>query len=235
MLRREAGVSDGSTHLGPERTAFRARAAHKRGASSGFTLIEIMVAIAIGGLVLLGARSLLEALADEEGHVAREAAIHDARANGERLLRDLVGQMEVGTKEGGSFAGDPGEATFTSWCDVPAGWQERCRVTIAVENAIESDSESARASIRASDGESDRTGPALVARLPGGRRVVLRTGFRAGELRYLNSAASGGQWFRQWGQGITAPLAIGVLLERESSDVEGFVVDTLIVRIGERG
>jgi prepilin-type N-terminal cleavage/methylation domain-containing protein len=199
------------------------RAAHKRGASSGFTLVEIMVAIAIGGLVLLGARALLEALADEEGHVAREAAIHDARANGERLLRDLVGRMEVGTTKSGSFAGDPAEASFTSWCDAPAGWQERCRVTIAIENGSESDR------------ESDGAGPALVARFPGGRRAVLRTGFRAGELRYLNSAASGGQWFRQWGEGITAPLAIGVLLQRESSDVEGFVVDTLIVRIGERG
>ncbi len=178
-----------------------------------------MVAIAIGGLVLLGARSFLEVLADEEGHVAREAAIHDARANGERLLRDLVGRMEVGTTESGSFAGDPAETTFTSWCDVPAGWQERCRVTIAVE----------------SDRESDGTGPALVARLSGRRRVILRTGFRAGELRYLNSASSGGQWFRQWGEGITAPLAIGVLLERESFDVGGFAVDTLIVRIGERG
>jgi prepilin-type N-terminal cleavage/methylation domain-containing protein len=223
MLRREAGVTDGSTRLGPERTAFRARAAPGGGALSlGFTLVEIMVAIAIGGLVLLGARSLLEALADEEGHVAREAAIHDARANGERLLRDLVGRMEVGTTESGSFAGDPAEASFTSWCDVPAGWQERCRVTIAIEGG-------------AGGAGSDGTDPALVARFPGGRRVVLRTGFRAGELRYLNSASSGGQWFRQWGEGITAPLAIGVLLERESSDVEGFVVDTLIVRIGERG
>lgn len=219
MLRHDAAVSGG--RVGD--AASRAHATPRRGALSlGFTLVEIMVAIAIGGLVLMGARSLLEALADEEGHVAREAAIHDAHANGERLLRDLVGRMEVGTKEGGSFEGDPGEASFTSWCDVPAGWQERCRVTIAIEGG-------------AGSAGSDGTGPALVARLSGGRRVVLRTGFRAGELRYLNSAASGGQWFRQWGEGITAPLAIGVLLQRKSSAIEGFVVDTLIVRIGERG
>jgi hypothetical protein len=203
-----------------------------------------MVAIAIGGMVLLGARSLLEVLADEEGHVAREAAIHDARANGERLLRDLVGRVEVGVTKTESFTGDPSAASFTSWCDVPAGWQERCRVTIAIENpagtAAENDFESDGGRDGGSDRGSDGAAPALVAMLPGGRRVILRTGFRAGELRYLNSAASGGEWFRQWGEGITAPLAIGVLLERESSDVEGlvvegYVVDTLIVRIGERG
>lgn len=184
-------------------------------ARPGFTLIEIMVAIAIGGLVLLGARSLLEALADEEHHVAREAAIHDARANGERLLRDLVGRMEIGTAESGPFAGDATETSFTSWCDVPAGWQERCEVTIAFEN--------------------EGAEPALVAHLPGGRRLTLRSGFRAGALRYLNNASSGGQWFQQWGKGITAPLAIGVLLERETGAVDAPIVDTLIVRIGERG
>ena len=77
----------------------------------------------------------------------------------------------------------------------------------------------------------------LVAHLPEGQSRVLARGFRQGELRYLNSAASGGQWFRQWGRGITAPLAIGVILER---DAAGAItgdrsVDTLIVRIGERG
>jgi len=193
----------------------RSRATPGDVAHSGFTLIEIMVAIAIGGIVLLGARSLLEALADEEHHIAREAATYDARANGERMLRSLVGRMEVGTTESGPFAGDPAETSFTTWCDVPAGWQERCEVTIAFEG--------------------EGTGPALVARLPGGQRLILREGFRAGALRYLNSASSGGQWFQQWGKGITAPLAIGILLERDTGAVGPLIVDTLIVRIGERG
>jgi hypothetical protein len=180
-----------------------------------------MVAIAIGGLVFIGARSLLEVLADGEQHIARDAAAGNARANGYRTLRSLVGEMEVGTTESGPFSGDPGSTSFTTWCDTPHGWQERCAVTIAFE--------------------SDGNVPALVARLPGERRLVLARDFDAGELRYLNSAASGGQWFRQWGRGITAPLAIGVILEHgtRSGDSTGTIgdmsVDTLIVRIGERG
>jgi hypothetical protein len=173
-----------------------------------------MVAIAIGGLVLLGARSLLEVLADEAHHVARDTATEDARSNGYRALRSLVGQMEVGTTESGPFSGDPESTSFTTWCSAPAGWQERCAVTVKFER--------------------EGREPVLVAHLPGERRLVLARDFSAGELRYLNSATSGGQWFRQWGRGITAPLAIGVILERETMN-GGAVIDTLIVRIGERG
>ncbi len=180
----------------------------------GFTLIEVMVAIAIGGLVLLGARSLLEVLADEEHHVALDTSPENARSNGYRTLRFLVGQMEVGTTESGPFSGDPDRTSFTTWCDVPAGWQERCAVTIAFEREAE--------------------GPALVAHLPGERRLVLARDFSAGEFRYLNSATSGGQWFLQWGRGITAPLAIGVIIDRGTTSGDA-PIDTLIVRIGERG
>lgn len=191
----------------------------------GFTLVEVIVAIAIGGLVLVGARSLLEALADEEHHIARETALEAARSNGYRALRSLVGEMEVGTTESGPFSGDPTRTSFTTWCDTAYGWQERCEVTIAFEG--------------------EGGAQALVAHLPRRRRLVLARDFSAGELRYLNSASAGGQWFRGWGRGITAPLAIGVLLERPKSGGESSVangdgpidsrVDTLIVRIGERG
>lgn len=191
----------------------------------GFTLVEVIVAIAIGGLVLLGARSLLEVLADEEHHIARETAVADARSNGYRALRSLVGEMEVGTSEAGPFSGDPTRTSFTTWCDTAYGWQERCAVTIAFER--------------------EGREPVLVAHLLGEQSLVLARDFSAGEFRYLNSATSGGQWFRQWGRGITAPLAIGVILERNatSGDMNGAIdgasidtlVDTLIVRIGERG
>jgi prepilin-type N-terminal cleavage/methylation domain-containing protein len=187
----------------------------------GFTLVEVIVAIALGGLDLIGAPSLLEGRADEQRHIARETAVADARANGYRALRSLVRDMEVGTTESGPFSGDHSRTSFTTWCDTAYGWQERCEITIAFE--------------------SEGREPVLVAHLPEGRSLVLASGFRAGKLRYLNSASSGGQWFRQWGRGITAPLAIGVILERvtTSGESNGAIgdasIDTLIVRIGERG
>jgi prepilin-type N-terminal cleavage/methylation domain-containing protein len=173
---------------------------------SGFTLIELIVAITISGIVLLGARALWESLAESVDRLRAQGATFDREANGERLLRSLVGRLEVGTDRSREFAGDERHATFTTWCDVPAGWQERC----AADLSIEPDSAN---TLR------------LVARLSTGEVITLQRGFQNGILRYLNDPAGRGVWFRIWGHGITAPLAIGVITDG----------DTAIVRIGERG
>jgi prepilin-type N-terminal cleavage/methylation domain-containing protein len=172
----------------------------------GFTLIELMVAITLSGIVLLGARALWESLASSVDRL-RTSATADARdANGERLLRSLVGRLEVGTDQSHEFAGDEQHMRFTTWCDMPAGWQERCDAVIGIEP--------------------DSGGQfALVARLSTGEIIPVERGFARGVLRYLNDPVGRGVWFRIWGHGITAPLAIGVITDR----------DTTIVRIGERG
>jgi prepilin-type N-terminal cleavage/methylation domain-containing protein len=172
---------------------------------SAFTLIEVMVALALSGIVLLAARALLEATADNASRITEAAAVVDGDANAERTMRALVGRLEVGTLPGTDFAGDSLTAHFTSWCDVPRGWQERCTVTLGFER--------------------DSTGPALVARTSVGDVLRLRDGFHGGALRYLNDPSAGGSWIHTWGTGITAPMAIGVMID----------ADTLIVRIGERG
>lgn len=173
---------------------------------SGFTLIEVIVAVTLSAIVLLGARALWESLAGSVDRL-RTRATADARVvNGERLLRSLVGRLEVGTDLSHEFAGDEREAHFTTWCDMPAGWQERCDAVIGIE---------------ADSG----AGLRLVARLSTGERITLQRGFATGALRYLNDPIGGGVWFRIWGHGITAPLAIGVITDG----------DTAIVRIGERG
>lgn len=172
----------------------------------GFTLIELSVAIALSGIVLLGARALWESLATSVDRLRSQATADARDENGERLLRSLVGRLEVGTDQSHEFAGDEQHVRFTTWCDVPAGWLERCDAVIGIE-----------------PDSADRL--QLVARLSTGERVSLQRGFSRGVLRYLNSPAGGGIWFRIWGHGITAPLAIGVITDS----------DTAIVRIGERG
>jgi prepilin-type N-terminal cleavage/methylation domain-containing protein len=173
---------------------------------NGFTLIELMVAIALSGIVLLGARALWESLASSVDRLRSEATVDGADVNGERLLRSLVGRLEVGTDQSHEFAGDEHQARFTTWCDMPAGWLERCAAVIGIE-------------------PDSGTGLALVARLSTGEVITLQRGFGSGMLRYLNDPIGRGVWFRIWGHGITAPLAIGVITDG----------DTAIVRIGERG
>lgn len=172
---------------------------------AGFTLVEVMVALVVSAVVVLGARMLLEQLGESAHRTTAAATRADRAANGERLLRDLAGRLEIGTTDAMRFSGEPQTASFSSWCDVPSGWQERCTVTLVATN------EAGRAS--------------LAARFEGGGAITLLVRDAPIELRYLDDPRAGGRWFTDWGAGITAPLAVAV--------ISG--ADTLIVRIGDRG
>ncbi|HEX6807360.1 MAG TPA: prepilin-type N-terminal cleavage/methylation domain-containing protein [Gemmatimonadaceae bacterium] len=176
---------------------------------SGFTLIEVLVALVVGSIVLLGAHRILAILADDTRALTRHATDSDRDANGERMLRDLVGQLEIGSPGTVPFSGSPDTVRFSSWCETGAGWSESCRVTLffAARGGHET----------------------LRAQLGGGEPFDLVGGFSSGAFRYLETAAAGGQWFERWGTGITAPLAIGVVRAR------GDTLDTLLVRVGPRG
>ena len=163
----------------------------------------------MGSVVLLTAERVLTALADESRAIVGRAAERDRAANGDDVLRALVGRLEIGAAGTVPFTGVPDSVRFSSWCEVPSGWLESCTVTLAFE----------------------RTGAAraLTASIDGRSPLVLVAGLRDGAFRYLESAAAGGQWFQRWGTGITAPLGIGVITER------GAVVDTTLLPIGPRG
>jgi prepilin-type N-terminal cleavage/methylation domain-containing protein len=172
---------------------------------AGFTLIEIVVALVVSAIVLLGARAMLGEVGDDALRISAETARLDSDANGERALRALVRRLDLGSGEASQFAGDPRQVSFSSWCDVPSGWQERCVVTLTLEPHA---------------GKS-----AFVIRTSKGALLLVRDRVGMGELRYLTTVTGGGEWIRVWGAGITAPLAIGIILDR----------DTLIAPIGERG
>lgn len=180
----------------------RDSAATRRG---GFTLVEVMVALTISAIVLLGARMLLEQLGDNASRTVDAAAARDREANGERLLRDLAGRLEVGTDGVTQFSGEANAMRFSSWCDVPSGWQERCAIAFVVRQ--------------------ENTHSTLVATFASGDSITLLTRPQPIALRYLDDPRAGGRWFVSWGAGITAPLAVAVVCG----------ADTMIVRIAERG
>jgi prepilin-type N-terminal cleavage/methylation domain-containing protein len=179
----------------------------------GFTLLEVMVALTIGGLVLLGARSLLEAVSDVAGQLTASTRAVDAVANADRLLHTLFARLEVGTPWARPFGGDDRTVRFTTWCDTSAGTLVPCDAAVGFDHQADSTAlivcltpVSPRASI----------GPGT---------VVLRRGIRSGTLRYVNTPAAGGQWFWRWGDAVVAPVAAAVIIDG----------DTTIVRIGARG
>lgn len=169
----------------------------------GFTLVEVLVALAIGGTVLLGARALLEGVGDHASRSVAEARDADREANGEYAARSIVARLRLADPEPG-LVGEPRAAHFASWCDTPHGWLEPCLVRLAVEP----------------DGDRGQ----VVMRLSTGERLVLRRGAGDWQLRYLASAAAGGEWHGRWTALAEVPLALAVVSER----------DTQLLRIGER-
>lgn len=169
----------------------------------GFTLLEVVVALTIASIVVLGAHAMVDALGRHADRSAMVARSGDRSRNAERLIRSLAARVEIGVESSRRFTGSERSTRFATWCDAPAGWQERCTATIAF----------------------DTTNDVLAITLSTGERIELRHGFRQGALLYLGSAENGGTWMQSWGDGITAPLAIGIVID----------ADTQIVRMGQRG
>jgi len=177
----------------------------RRGDDRGFTLLEVIVALAISGFLMIAAHSMSTVLADHAETVSALAASGDREANGDRLLRQAALQVDLDNRAASGFGGNEQALSFSSWCNRPAGWLERCEVSVMIDT---------------SKGIST-----LILNRSGDVPVVLRSDFRNAEFRYLRDVEAGGQWFRVWGRGISAPRAIGVIIDG----------DTAIVRMGERG
>ena len=104
----------------------RAARPRRRHAPAGFTLVEVMVAVVVIGVVLVGARAMLGQIADDAGRISGAAAEADREANADALLRAVAGRLEVSPvpEREVRFEGQPDGARFHSWCEVPDGWLE---------------------------------------------------------------------------------------------------------------
>jgi prepilin-type N-terminal cleavage/methylation domain-containing protein len=177
----------------------------------GFTLVEVLVGLMVGSVIVLGARLMLEGVGDGAQRVTRQAQRTDRDANAERVLRAVVAALETSESDGRTFGGNEREARFTSWCDTPGGWKELRAVTLTITS-------NGAASGKPGAGT-------LVLTMSGSTPLSIRAGFTYGALRYLADARDDGEWFTSWDVGISVPIAIGAIVDR----------DTLIFRIGVRG
>ncbi len=162
---------------------------------AGFTLMEVVVALTLAAFVLLGARALLGQLSDAAEHIAGTAAHTDRTANAEVLLRALAVRAEAPQPASRSFAGTARGVRFDSWCDVPAGWLERCAVSLGMIAV------------------SGRR--VLALELPD-EVVAVREGFQEGRILYLRAADDGGRWLDDWSSSTSVPLALGVVMDGDT-------------------
>jgi prepilin-type N-terminal cleavage/methylation domain-containing protein len=194
-------------------------ASHDR---SGFTLVELMVALVLSAIILLGARTILEQLADSADRTTKAAASADHRANMNRVIRALFEHASASDSIY-PFIGTRTMTQFSSWCDVPGGWSEHCTLTLAIVPTTASDSIPSSLP-QAPTLNTSNTSVRVIVWTSAGDTLHFKDSIPAAELRYLDDVSDGGHWMIGWPAGITTPLAVGIVTTH----------DTTVLRIGER-
>lgn len=176
---------------------------------TGFTLLELMLALAIGGLLVVTAAQLFAVAGDSGGALARARHAADREANAREWLATTLGSLEVGVAGTPGFQGDSARMTFAAWVPVAGGWMERRTVTLALAGG-------------------QLTGAA-------GASVLLVDSLRSGAFDYLAEYGAQTMWLSGWQSPVSAPIAVRIRLTRPTVDPERLEADTLVFRIGGRG
>ncbi len=173
--------------------------------SRGFTLIEVMVALALAAVAALAAHRLVTGVLDGVRRVDGARSSLDREANARRLLSAVVGSITVGDARRDAFHGGRSQLTFTTWHADVRGRAVRRRVSVAVEDG------------------------ALTARGVGAEPVRLRDGVSDLALDYLLELGEAERFVREWYSDASPPLAVRFRVSGAGGR------DTLLVLVGERG
>ncbi len=155
------------------------------------TLLEVIIALGIAGIVLLGGALLLDQITDSAGRIARErwAQSYEANAYGitRRLLREALPSFDS-TKP---FRGDAHSLDYFTRCSVPRGWSETCHVTLAIDSIDDS--------------------TIVMAQFDGGEQFAVRR--RAGGMvfRFFDAASRDSAWVASWATSATLPSALAII------------------------
>jgi len=179
---------------------------------AGFTLIEVIVALAIGALVVLLAERLFAAVGDASRELSAARTALDREANARRWLAASFLSLEAAPEAGG-FAGYRDRLSFASWQETPEEWFARSRVTVG------------------------RVGDQLIAAVGPGDSIKLADSVTDLSFDYLLEPGSDAHWVREWISSVSAPLAVRMRIARAGCGMRdaGCVVDTLLFLIKERG
>lgn len=174
---------------------------------AGFTLVELMAALMIGGLVLAAASRFLSVLSDGRMRLiesdGRSLTALDPAAY--RWLRRAFESLEAGTEARSGFTGDSTRVEFTARIPDGRGVTRRRRIRLTTE------------------------GGSLVHAVDGSPGAPLATGLLACGFRFVQGPAFGPR-MTGWYSPSTAPVAVELVLIRRTGSL-----DTLLFTIGGRG
>jgi len=163
---------------------------------SGFTLVEIVVGLTIAASVALMAREIALQVQQASVQLQRAERRVAARANGLMILRRALAAVRTRI-DTAAVSGNEHVASVASHCVSTAGWSEPCVVTLVVSQLD--------------------SGMVLLGLGNSRDPVVLRAGFQAASLRYLDRADHGGRWLTAWLEPNRYPLAIGLIVDGDTA------------------
>lgn len=175
------------------------------GRREGFTLVEVLVAVVITGVMALLAHQLFRA-AIEGSRRVQEARSHlDRASNARGFLRDAFLSLEVGADSTGPFEGRADRMRFSTWMLTPNGWPERREVQLLLDQG-------------------------RWRAVSGNARVVLGDSIRWVAFDYLLMPGAESHWVREWISPVSAPLAVRLRVRYLSG-----ATDTMLYLIKARG
>ena len=173
---------------------------------TGFTVVEVVIALTIGGLVVLCAERLFAGVGDGGRALERVRVRLDRDANGRRWLEATLLSLAVGDSTTSAFEGDSNRLRFTAWELTPGGWFEPREIELGA------------------------SGGQLLASVSPGEPLVLVDDAPEVAFDYLLEPGADARWVRQWVSPVTAPLAVRIRVARASPAA----VDTQLLLIKER-
>jgi prepilin-type N-terminal cleavage/methylation domain-containing protein len=180
----------------------------------GFTLIEVMVALAIGALVILLAHYLFVAVADDGRALIGARQRLDRTANARRWLRAAFLSLDMGRDTALTFDGHSDRVTFRAWLGTADGWFARRTVTLGWWE--------------------DR----FIATVAPGDTIILGEGVDDVAFDYLLEPGAEAHWVHEWVSPVNAPLAVRLRVRDRGGgalDTRAGPVDTLLFLVKERG
>lgn len=171
----------------------------------GFTLLELLIALSLAGLVVLLAHRLFAAATGAARTVQDTRAVLDREANAWRWLQAAALSLDVGQRPGDGFEGRADRLAFSTWLETSEGWFARRRVVLGLDSR------------------------GLIAVLDQADTLVLADDVHTAAFDYLLEPGADSKWVREWISPVSAPLAIRVRVGRRAR------VDTLLFLVKERG
>ena len=183
------------------------------GNTHGFSLIELVVALAIGTLVVLLAHQVFAVLVEQGRTLIRAREALDRTANARRWLRAAFLSLDVGTDTALVFDGHRDRVTFTTWLLTVDALFARRSVTLAKRE--------------------DR----LIATSAPGDTIVLGSLVDDVAFDYLLEPGADARWVRDWVSPQSAPVAVRLRVRSRRGGApasQDARVDTLLFLVKER-